>query len=162
MLPHAVFIFSSFFISATEPARLLPLHENARSRSLTSRCNRPRRGEDEAQTLSFSFPQAGLDEGICPLEALLLVWANRRVIRAGAEHQGMEVPHWPEPARQAIGHLAAHRKVTLLQALCPVHPPLRLNPLPTGPEEPVPAAGGLLRALFGKSMTHNASVSPYA
>ena len=66
----------------------------------------PRRHEIEMTTLFFSFPRAGNEMSLRTLEALMIVSARRLVDRVWETREG-ELLHWPEPAREAIGHLAA-------------------------------------------------------
>jgi len=44
-----------------------------------------------------------------------------RLIGRVWETREEELLHWPEPAREAIGHLAARERDTLLRARCYVH-----------------------------------------
>jgi len=105
MLPQAAFIFSLFFISVTELARIL----DEVNQSLTDSGPREPLRADPSMSLKLSLFRF-LDELRCRSNIWLGALRGKPLCkrsRTRTARDALELSHWPDRPRSSIGHLAA-------------------------------------------------------
>jgi hypothetical protein len=89
----------------------------------------------------------------------MIISARQLVDRAWETREG-ELLHWPEPAREAIGHLAAQRSDTLLRTRCYVHVRRCFGPNLLHAKDASGNGGRLLAVVLGETMAGAPEIAP--